>query len=134
MNRQVKISFLWFLIVVGYIFHSTYHLSGVVFFGVDVNPPAVKGEVPTTLYVIRIVLEVLTLLLVLLSLYLSGKGFRWFSFIWAVILGILNAVHLVETIVGEPSELSQLALLTFILAANVMLAIETIRQIRATAG
>lgn len=129
MNKQFLISFLWLLIVIGYIFHSTYHLSEAVF-GVDIKLPNATGEVPIVMYVIRIVLEIFTLTLVLLTLYSTGKVFRWFSFVWASILGVLNAFHLGETIMGHPGELSQLVLLTFILATNVLLIIETRGQTR----
>lgn len=129
MNKQFLISFLWLLIVIGYIFHSTYHLSEAVF-GVDIKLPNATGEVPIVMYVIRIVLEIFTLTLVLLTLYSTGKVFRWFSFVWASILGVLNAFHLGETIMGHPGELSQLVLLAFILATNVLLVIETRGQTR----
>lgn len=133
MNKQTKISFLWLVIAIGYIFHSTYHLSGAIF-GADIRLPDSTGEVPVIMYVFRIVLEIFTLTLVLLTLYFSGKTFRWFSFIWACILGILNLVHLVETIIGEPSELSQLTLLAFIFAANIVLILETRNQTKLGAG
>lgn len=129
MNKQFRISFLWLLIVIGYIFHSTYHLSEAVF-GIDIKLPNATGEVPPVMYIIRIVLEIFTLTLVLVTLYSTGKIFSWFSFVWASILGVLNAFHLGQTLMGDAGDLSQVVLLTFILATNVLLVIETRKQTR----
>jgi hypothetical protein len=82
------------------------------------------------MYIIRIVLEIFTLTLVLFTLYNTSKVFRWFSFVWASILGVLNAFHLGETLMGNAEDLSQVVLLTFVLATNVLLVIETRKQTR----
>ena len=118
--QHIKIAILWLLIAVCYSLHSIFHLSAL-FFGADIKLPNANGTVPVDAHIFRIVVEVLTFLFVILSLYLLNKTYYWMSFIWAILLGVLNVVHLYETVTKDWHDLSQVALLTFIVVANIFL-------------
>ncbi len=128
-NQNYKIAFLWLLIVIGFILHGYYHLAEL-FFGIDIKLHDAKGEVPIGTHLFRIVLEIFTLIFVLLSVYISKKIFYRISFAWAIVLGILNLAHLGGTIANEIGEISQVALLAFILATNILLSIELWKSIK----
>lgn len=130
MNENIlKIALLWLLIAISYSMHSIYHLSEL-FFGIDIKLPDANGKVPLNIHFFRIATEVFTLLMVVLTIKIKARAYNWFSFIWACLLGILNLVHFVSTFIREPSEISQIALLAFVLAVNVLLAIEIYKAIR----
>jgi antibiotic biosynthesis monooxygenase (ABM) superfamily enzyme len=57
----------------------------------------------------------------LLSIHLSGKGFRCFSLVWSGLFLLLNIFHLGATLFVEKFDLSQVCLLTFVLAVNMLL-------------
>ncbi|WP_316792174.1 hypothetical protein [Pedobacter frigoris] len=65
-----------------------------------------------------------SMLRVLLTIYLSSKGYRLFLFMWAIILLLLNLVHVGETIYKEASDLSQVGLLSFVAVANILLVLD----------
>jgi hypothetical protein len=122
MNTQVNTAFYWLLLGVCFITHAVLHMYGL-FEGVDIRLPEASGEVSLGTQVFNTIIFTLTLLLALLSLNLSGRGFRWFSLIWASLFALLNLMHLGETIFVEAFDLSQVCLLTFVMAVNVMLII-----------
>jgi len=124
MNIKVRISFLWLSISVCFLLHSVYHLSEL-FFGIDIKTPEANGTVPVAAHLFRIVVELGVLIMFLLSLYAKSKSYYVFSYVWAVLLGILNVVHLGGTIVSEFQEYSQLTLLAFIVVVNIFLIIDS---------
>ncbi|GAB3008317.1 hypothetical protein GCM10027051_05670 [Niabella terrae] len=124
MNSFVRLSFLWFSITVCYILHNIYHLSEL-FFGIDIKLPDAAGEVPMATHLFRLLVDLSVLVFFLTSLYGRGKRFFISSYVWAMLLLILNIVHLGGTIASEWKEYSQLALLSFIVVLNLMLLLES---------
>lgn len=121
--NNLKIGLLWFLIAVGFLLHGVYHVYDL-FFGIDITLENATGEVPVGKHFFRIFLEVVTYTMVLMTLYITKKEFYWFSFVWSFLLGIMNTVHLGGTLVKDYQNLSQVALLIFILATNILLVFE----------
>ena len=122
MDSKTKISFYWLLMGVCFILHSLLHFSGL-FFGVDIKIAGATGEIPLFVQVFNTVINTGTFVMALLAANLDRKGFRWFSFVWSALFLPLNAVHLCETLFVEKFDLSQAALLTFVLVVNVMLSL-----------
>jgi len=127
MQSQLRIAILWFLLVFCYLFHGYYHLAEL-FFGIDIKTPGAGGTVPLSAHFFSVFIEILPLALGLSSLYYTAKWLQWVSFLFAVVLGLLNLVHLGGTIVQEAGEIRQVVLLTFILIVNILLIRETNRQ------
>lgn len=119
-EQQFKIAFLWLLIIVCYILHSVYHLSDL-FFGIDISIPNAQEEVPLATHIFHLLVEIPVLIFALLSLYRKGKIFYRISFILSILLCALNFTHCIETLIKEPSEFSQIALLSFIFVVNLIL-------------
>ncbi|MCB4235714.1 hypothetical protein LDL59_13275 [Kaistella anthropi] len=94
-SRTYRIIILWMLLITGYILHAVYHLSET-FFGIDIKLPEANGTVPPIVHLFRIVLEVGTMIIILFWLKTQHQFLVWFSFVWSVLLFILNAVHWVE--------------------------------------
>lgn len=122
-NINFRIPLLWLLITVGFILHGNYHLSDM-FFGIDIKLPNAEGVVPLSAHIFRVVIEISILLFILFSLFKSGKIFYWISFIWAIILGLLNLIHIGETIINDIQNISQIVLLTYIFVVNLVLIAE----------
>jgi hypothetical protein len=120
MKAQVKIAFYWLLLGICYLTHTLLHMYGL-FYGVDVRLPDAAGEVPLGTQAFNTVIFTVTFLMALLSVNLSGKGFRRLSFAWSALLLLLNIFHLGATVFVEAFDLSQACLLTFVLAVNVLL-------------
>jgi hypothetical protein len=91
------------------------------FYGADIRLPEATGEVSLGVQAFNTVIFTVTFLMALLSIHLSGKGFRWFSFVWSALFLLLNIFHLAATVFVEKFDLSQACLLTFVLAVNVLL-------------
>ncbi len=123
---SIKIALLWVIMVIGFALHGSYHVSEIIY-GIDIKSPRATGTVPLPTHIIRIVLEACILLLAALTLTIGSKGFRKFSLIWSFLLLPLNLFHLASTAVHDISDYSQIAILSLVLAVNVLL-ILTIRQ------
>ena len=120
MNTQIKTAFYWLLLGICFLTHTLLHIYGL-FYGVDIRLPDATGEVPLGTQAFNTVIFTVTFLIALLSVHLSGKGFRWFSLVWSVLFLLLNLFHLGATLFIEAFDLSQACLLTLVLAVNVLL-------------
>jgi SAM-dependent methyltransferase len=85
------------------------------------HPNATGNEVPLFDQFFNTVIFTVTFLMALLSINLSGCGFRWFSLVWSALFLLLNIAHLAEAIFVEKFDLSQVCLLSFVLVVNVLL-------------
>jgi hypothetical protein len=129
MNNQTKIALYWLLMGICFLAHNLFALSGL-FFGKSVAMPEATGEIPLFMHLFTVVINVGTLLMALLAINLSGKGFRWFSLVWASLFLLLNIGHLCETLFVEAFDLSQAVLLTFVLVINGALVITLWKTVR----
>lgn len=125
MNQPSKIAFFWVLIGMCYVLHGYYELTAIRY-GAPVLSPghAATGVIPLNLHVMRIMLEIGSLLIGTLTVLSFNRPFQWFSFVWAIFLGLLNGAHLAMTVARNYTDYTQLALLTFIFFVNVLLALE----------
>jgi hypothetical protein len=120
MDTQAKAAFYWLLLGICFLTHTVLHLYGL-FYGVDIRLPDAAGEVSLGTQAFNTVIFTLTFLMALLSVNLSGRGFRWFSLAWSSLFLLLNLFHLGATVFVEAFDLSQACLLTLVLAVNVLL-------------
>jgi hypothetical protein len=121
MNTQIKIALYWLLLGVCFLTHTLFHLHGL-FYGIDIRiSNATVSEVPVFDQVFNTIIYTVTFLLTLLSINLSGKGFRRFSLVWSILFLPLNLIHLGMALFVEAFDLSQACLLSFVIAVNVLL-------------
>jgi hypothetical protein len=121
MNTQIKIAIYWLLLGICFLTHTLFHMYGL-FYGADIALPGLTAnEVPLGVQAFNTVIFTVTFLMALLSINLSGKGFRWFSSVWSGLFLLLNLFHLGATVFVEKFDFSQACLLTFVLAVNVLL-------------
>jgi hypothetical protein len=120
MDTKIKTAFYWLLLGICFLTHTLLHMYGL-FCGVDIRLPEASGEVSLGIQAFNTVIFTVTFLMALLSIHLSGKGFRWFSFVWSTLFLLLNVFHLAATVFVEKFDLSQACLLTFALAVNMLL-------------
>ena len=117
MNKQNKIVVIWLFIAIGLLMHTALELAEYIFFTTPENE-GTADQVPVEVHVIYILAMILPMIMSFLTAFFSGKGFIWFSFIYAILLFILNTFHAVETIIGSISNFSQVVLLVFVAVAN----------------
>jgi hypothetical protein len=129
MNTQIKTAFYWLLLGICFITHTLLHIYGL-FYGVDIRLPEAAGEVSPGVQAFNTVIFTVTFLMALLSINLSGKGFRRFSFVWSVLLLLLNIFHLGATVFVEVFDLSQVCLLSFVLVVNVLLSVTLWKRLK----
>ena len=120
MNLQIRITLLWLLLVFCFLVHGYYHVAEL-FFGVDIAIPGATGKVPLAAHFFSLLVEILPLIIALATMYVTKKWFLWGSFVFAILLLLLNIVHLVQTVMHEPGEIRQVALLSFIIVVNWLL-------------
>ncbi|MDR0749641.1 MAG: hypothetical protein LBF62_08730 [Tannerellaceae bacterium] len=121
MNTQIKTSIYWLLLGVCFLTHTVFHIYGL-FYGADIRlPDLTTNEVPLGVQAFNTVIFTLTFLMALLSLHLSGRGFRWVSLMWSALFLLLNLAHLAGAVFMEAFDLSQVCLLCFVPVVNVLL-------------
>ena len=118
--NHVKVAILWLLLGVCFSLHNIFHLSAL-FFGVDIKLADADGTVPNKAHLFRILIDIFSFVFVLLSLYVFKRLFYWISFVWAALLSLANCMNLVEMVIYEWRDYSQVLLLTLILAINILL-------------
>ncbi len=121
-KMRVKIIILWIFIAIGFVFHHIYGLA-TVFFNESVFIEGSTGETPMWAHQWRIIMEGLALFFGLLTIEVAKKGFRWASFVWAVLLGAFNVYHIVTATLYEATNFSELLILGLLVVASVFLVI-----------
>lgn len=101
-------------------YHVQYELSGL-FFGKDIKSSEATGEMPYFLHYFNIAVTIIPLLFALLTPFVNHKIYVIVSLVYAFLLLLLNAFHVVATGVEDIFYLSQMTLLTFVTIANVLL-------------
>jgi hypothetical protein len=105
------------------------------FYGMDIRlPDATDNAVPLFDQVFNTVIFTVTFLIALLSINLSGCGFRRFSLVWSALFLLLNLAHLAEAIFVEAFDLSQACLLSFVLVVNVLLIVTLWKSLKQKAS
>ncbi|WP_160113997.1 PepSY domain-containing protein [Aquimarina sp. AU119] len=115
-----KIALLWLFLAVGFILHHIYGLAGI-YFGKELAIEGTNGETPGWAHYYRILFEIIILILSLASLELTKKWFKITSFVWAILLGLFNTYHVVEAILYEASNTSEIILLGWMVAVSILL-------------
>jgi hypothetical protein len=131
MDTKMKTAFYWLLLGICFVTHTLLHIYGL-FYGADIRLPEATGEVPTGAQAFNTVIFTVTFLIALLSVNLSGRGFRWFSLVWSGLFFLLNIFHLGATVFVEAFDLSQVCLLTFVLAVNALLTVTLWKSLKKT--
>lgn len=117
-----KIIFYWILIGVCFILHNLLHLSGI-YYGKDMLLADTAGVMPLGVHIFTILVSASPFIFAVLFLNLFSKRLLWWvSLSWSILFLVLNLAHFIETIAFEkPFDLSQSALLLFILIVNGLL-------------
>ncbi len=112
-----KIALLWLFLAVGFILHHIYGLAGI-YFGKELKIEGATGETPGWAHYYRILFEIIILILALASLEITKKWFKITSMVWAVLLGLFNVYHVIEAIMHEPSNTSEIIVLGWMVAIS----------------
>lgn len=118
-----KIIVLWLLILMGYILHPQYYLSGL-FYGVDVKLKSAKGIEPASSHIMHLIFNILPMVIIILCMYLSNKAYRIFLLVLTALFLIANGAHLIETLQENITDISQITLIGLIFVANLLLLAE----------
>ncbi len=115
-----KIAMLWLFLGVGFLLHHVYGLAGI-YFGKDLVIEGATGTVPDWAHYYRVLFELIILIFALGTLEVEKKWFKLSSFIWSILLGVFNAYHIIEALLYESSNYSEIVLLVWMLAVSVAL-------------
>ena len=126
MNSTQRIVFLWLLLAVCVSLHTMLETAEYVFFTAEQGP--VAEGISSAVHAIYIVAFILPLLMAFLFSFVNSPLLRWCGLALAALLVITNGMHLVEMVMDNLSNVTQLALLSLILAINVMLVLVLYRQ------
>lgn len=124
MNSQLRVGILWIFPAMALVAHTALEISAFIFFTKDADMSEFPDEIPTEVHIVYIVALILPLFISLTTFFTAKKSFRWFSLIYASLLLIINTLHLVETVIGNISNISQVLLLAFIVFANLYLLLQ----------
>lgn len=119
-DMKNKIALLWLFLAVGFILHHIYGLSGI-YFGKELTIEGSTGETPGWAHYYRIIFEIIILIVALASLEIVKKWFKTTSLVWAVLLGLFNVYHVIEAVLYEASNISEIILLTWMVAVSILL-------------
>lgn len=119
---KTKIISLWILLLLGFIFHHIYGLASV-FFNESVFIEGSTGETPFWAHQWRILMEGLAFFFAVLTVQISKIWFRWTSFIWAILVALFNVYHVVEAIMYEATNYSEIFILLLMAIASIFLVI-----------
>ncbi|WP_106794037.1 PepSY domain-containing protein [Aquimarina sp. Aq78] len=121
-TMRTKIIILWIFIILGFIFHHIYGLANV-FFKESVFIEGSTGETPFWAHQWRILMEGLAFLFAVMTVQVSKKWFRWISFIWGIIVALFNVYHVIEAIMHEEANYSEIFILLLMAVASIFLVI-----------
>ncbi len=110
----------WLFIGITMILHTVLATMGL-FFGKDIVMPAATGEIPSYMYAMIILTMVLPFILSFAQLHTEAKWFKYLTFVWSIILILLNAFHFYSSVFVEKENIDQFVLLLFVLVINVFL-------------
>lgn len=117
---KYKIALLWLFLAIGFMLHHIYGLSGV-YFGKQLTLENATGKTPNWAHYYRLLFEIIILIMALTTLEVTKKWFKITAFIWSVLLGIFNIYHVIEAVINEPENLSELILLVWMVAVSVII-------------
>lgn len=132
MTTTNKIVTLWLLILIGYILHSQFYLAGL-FYGIDIKLKDAPGKEPMLSHIMHLIFDVLPMVIIVLSLYLTCRAYRLVLLIVVALFLIANGAHLTETINEDAGNISQITLTGFIFVLNLLLAREAFKWLRESA-
>ncbi len=119
----------WLFIGITMILHTVLATMGLMF-GKDIIMPDATGEIPTYMYVMIILTMILPFILSFIQLHTEAKWFKYSTYIWSIILILLNAFHFYSAAFLEKEGIDQIVLLLFVLIINVFLTRELYRFIK----
>lgn len=76
------------------------------------------GETPLVHHIYRIVFEGICLFFGLLTIEISKKWFKISSLVWATIAGLYNLYHLIEALLHEAGNISEIFMLFLVVIAS----------------
>lgn len=130
-ERQMRMAYLWLVLVVGMSLHAAYALSAIRY-GVDVTIEGATDGVPWSNSWLKSIFYVLPMLLGVCSILLEGKGFRRVHFVASVLFLLSNLSHVASQgyRAVEPLPVAQTILLTAVALINIPLVAIAWRHMR----
>ncbi|MGB1041913.1 MAG: PepSY-associated TM helix domain-containing protein [Tenacibaculum sp.] len=114
---RTKIVILWIFLGIGWIVHHLYGLFNI-YYNETLIMDNATGEAPVIHHIYRILFEGMCLLFGLLTLEVSKKWFKISAIIWASIAGLYNVYHVIEALLYESSNISEIFMLILVALAS----------------
>ncbi len=116
-SMRTKIIILWIFLAIGWIVHHMYGLFNI-YYNETLVMEGATGETPLVHHIYRIVFEGICLFFGLLTIEISKKWFKIISLVWATIAGLYNLYHLIEALLHEAGNISEIFMLFLVVIAS----------------
>lgn len=126
MTNRLKVIVLWAIFLFGMAFHSLIALTPI-FFGASVAIPDSTGTVPISMMWMSLLFYLIPLILLTAALFVEAKWYTTTNFTISLLLTLMNVFHLFEHFLQAPVDFVQVALLTFVLIASILLNVASFR-------
>ncbi|WP_139785116.1 hypothetical protein [Parabacteroides sp. Marseille-P3160] len=123
MDLRMKVTIYWSLIGICLIAHCAFCILDIVY-GKSIVAPEANGQIPLAAHLITTLTITGSFLFAVLTMNFSSKIFQWIAFIWSILLLLLNAAHLVETIIEDHTNVSQILVVLFVFVINILLTLD----------
>lgn len=129
MTNRLKVIVLWIIFLFGMAFHSLIALTPI-FFGASVAIPGATGAVSGFMMWMSLAFYLLPMIFISTALFLESSWYKITNFVLSVLFSLMNVFHLFEHFSHAPVDFVQVALLTFVLIASILLNVASFRWMK----
>jgi uncharacterized membrane protein YjdF len=129
MTNKLKVIVLWTVFLFGMAFHSLIALTPI-FFGASVAIPDATGAVPGFMMWMSLAFYLLPMIFITAALFLESSRYKITNFVFTLLFSLMNVFHLFEHFLQAPVDFVQIALLTFVLIASILLNVASFRWMK----
>ena len=129
MTNRFKVIVLWTVFLFGMVFHSLIAMMPI-FFGASVTIPDAVGTVPDSMMWMALAFYLLPMIFIIAALFLESSRYKITNFVFTLLFSLMNIFHLFEHFSQSPIDFIQIALLTFVLIAGILLNIAAFKWMK----
>ena len=129
MTNRLKVIVLWTIFLFGMVFHSLIAMMPL-FFGESVAIPDATGAVPVSMMWMSLAFYLLPMIFITTTLFIETSWYKITNFVFSVLFSLMNIFHLFEHFSQASVDFVQVALLTFVLIASILLNIAAFKWMK----
>jgi len=123
MKREIRLTTLWMLTIIGMILHFNYHV-GELFYGIDIVKPEANGLVPISTFIIRTLFYHFPIVWIVILMFNTKRWVNLILFCISLLYLLAHLMHLTKELMSVNKDPSQISLLGLVFGLSVLLSIE----------